>query len=269
MLFRLAPFFVCIFLFINCRAIERTFDDIKVLVLIIASDDLPVYLKEQKIWRSYMHYNPKHIEAYFIKGNPHLSNNYEIKGDTIWSKTEESLNPGILNKTVSSLEAMLPRMHEFDYVVRTNLSSFYVFPQLLNFLKTLPRNKCYSGPCHYIWNDQFMFAGGYGFILSRDVAQLFVQEKKALLEQGKMLGVNDDVAIGAFLKNENIHLIAHNRTILSSIAEFNNYKDFFSDKKFLFRLKNDVSKLRATDEVYIQKQMFKKFYPQLFKAMIH
>ena len=38
--------------------------DTKVLVLIIASDNQPVYLELQKLWRSYMHQDRKHIEAY-------------------------------------------------------------------------------------------------------------------------------------------------------------------------------------------------------------
>ncbi|MCX6988703.1 MAG: hypothetical protein NTZ52_04285 [Chlamydiae bacterium] len=115
----------------------------KVLVLIIASDNFPgvdlvfPYPELKKIWRSYMHTNPN-IEAYFIQGDPNLSSPYEIQGDVIWSKTEENLRPGILNKTLLSIECMLPRINEFDYVLRTNLSSFYVFPRLLHFLQTLP-----------------------------------------------------------------------------------------------------------------------------------
>lgn len=46
--------------------------------------------------------------------------------------------PGILNKTVKGLEFLQPCFSDFDYILRTNLSSFYVFPKLLNFLHQAP-----------------------------------------------------------------------------------------------------------------------------------
>ena len=113
--------------------------DIKILVLIICSDNLPVYPELQKIWRSYMHYDRNHVEAYFIKADPKLDVEYKIDNDVIWSKTDECLIPCITNKTLLSLEAMSSRFSDFDYVLRTNLSSFYVFPRLLNFLRTVLR----------------------------------------------------------------------------------------------------------------------------------
>jgi len=79
--------------------------EMKVLVLIICSDQFPgttltfPYKEMQEVWRSYMHRDPEHVEAYFIRANPHLNSMYEIQGDVIWSKTEENVIPGILNKT--------------------------------------------------------------------------------------------------------------------------------------------------------------------------
>jgi len=52
------------------------------------------YKEMQEVWRSYMHRDPEHVEAYFIRANPHLNSMYEIQGDVIWSKTEENVIPG-------------------------------------------------------------------------------------------------------------------------------------------------------------------------------
>ena len=87
---------------------KKAHSKIKLLVLIIASDNLPVYVEEQKIWRSYMHLDPRHVEAYFIKGNPQLPANYFFKEDVIWSQTQDCIIPGILNKTLLSMEALMP-----------------------------------------------------------------------------------------------------------------------------------------------------------------
>lgn len=147
--------------------------NLRVLVLIIASDQFPVYVELQKIWQSYIHSDPEHIETYFIRGDPNLPTSYEIKNDIIWSKTDEGWSPasaGIINKTVLSLEAMLPRLHEFDYILRTNLSSFYVFPRLLKFLETLPKKRCYAGSNT---GGDSPIASGCGFIISPDVAKAY------------------------------------------------------------------------------------------------
>jgi len=123
----------------------------KILILIIASDNHPAFLQLQEVWRSYMHLDPEHVEAYFIKGNPNMEAPYEIIGDTLYSKVVDDYQPGILKKTVLSMEFVLDKIHNFDYVLRTNLSSFYAFPQLLQFLNTLPEKNCYCAlprlPC--------------------------------------------------------------------------------------------------------------------------
>jgi hypothetical protein len=113
---------------------QKNRDNIKLLVLIIASEDLPVYVELQKIWRAYMHSFPANVDAYFIKGDPNLPTKYQFVDDVIWSQTVENLIPGLINKTVLSLEAMLPKLHQYDYVLRANLSSFFHFPRLLEFL---------------------------------------------------------------------------------------------------------------------------------------
>jgi hypothetical protein len=129
---------------------------IKLLVLIIDSDDFPVYAKLREIWRSYMHIDPEHIAAYFIRGNENLTTQTVLIGDTIWSKTKEGwtpASPGILNKTILSMEFALSQTKhfDFDYILRTDLSSFFIFPRLLNFLSNCPREKFYCGG--FVWSN--------------------------------------------------------------------------------------------------------------------
>ena len=45
-------------------------NDIRILVLVIASEDHPVYPQLQKIWKAYMHLDRKHIQSFFIKRGP-------------------------------------------------------------------------------------------------------------------------------------------------------------------------------------------------------
>lgn len=79
-----------------------------------------------------MHKQKENVECYFIKSNPYLKSKNVIIDDVIFSKQKEDMIPGILRKTLLSFEALLPRIKkEFDFVLRTNLSSFLIFPHLI------------------------------------------------------------------------------------------------------------------------------------------
>lgn len=228
--------------------------EVKILVLIIASDDQPVYPELQKIWRSYMHNDPEHVEAYFIRGNPDLPSMYQIDGDILWSRTSESIIPGIINKTILSLEAFLPRIQkEFDYVLRTNLSSFYVFPKLLDFLKTCPRKGFYCGSDI---GHVTTIASGCGFLISPDIAELFVNNKHHFLNNTSNY---DDVVIGYFLGYRRIPLIHHKRITFTNLEDWHTQKSNLDG--FHFRVKNP-DHLRLSDDVFMQMQLLNIFYPQ-------
>lgn len=231
----------------------------KLLVLIITSDHLPVYIALQKIWKSYMHLDPEHVEAYFLRADPDLPTLVAIDGDVIWAKTSEGWSPdsaGIINKTVLAMEAMLPRIQEFEYVLRTNLSSFYVFPRLLKHLENLPKSGCYyaSG------TDRLSSVGtGCGFILSRDLVELIAKHKLDFLDRATP---QDDNIIAKFLNENDIYLLPHPRLDLLSLQDWQKNKDCLPDDLFHFRVKSANDRLN--DEIYIHSQLLHLFYPKAF-----
>lgn len=248
---------VLLTLFLTAWASVHAEKPIKLLVLIITSDQLPVYRELQKIWKSYMHLDPDHVEAYFIRGDENLSTSYAVKDDVIWSKTKEGwivTSSGIIDKTVISLQAMQSRFADFDYILRTNLSSFYVFPKLLEFLKTLPKNNCYCGsPC----GDSTFIASGCGFIMSPDVANVIINNKNELL--GKTSS-EDDVLIGFFCRRHNIPLIKHKRVDFLTLQDWHSKNNSIANDIFHFRIKNLNNDLRLTDDIYIHAKLLKRYY---------
>lgn len=249
-------------------SLYATAKDVKVLVLIIASDGVPAYLELQKIWKSYMHRDPEHFEVYFIRGNPDLAAAYEIKGDDLFVKTEESYQPGITNKTILSIEALLPRIKEFDYVLRTNLSSFYVFPRLLDFVAALPRRRCYCGVQQHIpegWLPKFgliNFVSGAGIVLSSDLAEMLVKQKQELLQHSVELP--DDVLIGYFFQNNKIFSMPASRTDFPTKELWLQEKGNISQTAFHFRAKNNYNKRAPEDafeeELFINRELLELFY---------
>lgn len=246
----------------NKKSLSLDLFEPRTLVLIIASDTDPAYLENQKIWRTYMQKDPSHIEAYFLKMRKDLEQEVLIDQDTIWVKGEESLIPGILHKTVQALEVFLPRIQrEFTHVLRTNLSSFFVFPRLVDFLKTCPRSSLYTSggllPGHYspLQKIYFGLGSGCGFILSKDVAELLVKNKKSLLEKDFLY---DDVAIGEFLTIEK-----KMSCFETARMDFECPKDFSEPIPldiFHFRIKSFDPSDRVRNERYVFKKLLKKFY---------
>lgn len=235
--------------------------DFKVLVLIIASDEVPVYCELQKIWRAYMHYDHKHVVSYFIKANPALPQECIIDGDVIWARCQENQIPGIMNKTILALEAFLPRIGtEFDYVLRTNLSSFIVFSRLLDYLKACPRTNFYGGS--HIGADldpNITVGSGSCFILSPDVAATLVRYKTHFFNNTLC---DDDVMIGLFLRARGIKLVVSERCNILSPQAWQEKKDALPEDVFQFRVKNP-GPMRLEHDVAIQKHLLSIFYPEI------
>lgn len=249
-----------IFLMVNLQTAYPTEEKgIKLLVLITASDDLPVYEEHQKIWRSYMHLDPLHVQAFFMKADPNLSSNCKIQGDTIWCRTVDALFPGVINKTISSIEFFSLRGDEFDYVLRTNLSSFYYFPALMEFLEILPQKKCYCArriPSGRDEKGEIFFGSGAGIILSKDLAQMLVEAKSEILASN----LHDDLAIGSFFHKNNIRLLPAQYIETPSLSSWLEIKENIPEWIFHFRCRNLNPDLRISDEIYILDELLHRFY---------
>ncbi len=240
--------------------------EIRVLALVIASDHyngkpVPIYRELEKVWRTYMHLDPKHVEAYFIKADPDLSSNYKIRGDVIWSKTADNLMPGILNKTLLSLECLSSRLDEFDFVLRTNLSSFFLFPQLLEVLKEAPKTQYYFGSDTGQPHSAGLIGSGCGFILSADLASDLVRNKDQLFNK---IGW-DDVLMGEHIIGKGINLVSAKREDFHKLTDWKSYKKEIDPTVFHYRVRTTQDSLRSdlschAEELYVHYDMLNTFY---------
>lgn len=272
---KLTTFF---FLFYTCLFPNHLFTqentneakELKTLVLIIATDDKPAYRELQKIWEGYMNSDPAHFEVYFLRASPTQSANAIINKDKneIILKTHEGFVPGILNKSIMAFEAIEPRLDEFDYVIRTNLSSFYYFPNLLKFLKSLPRSKCYCGVSLGIYYNllpnitYIPFVSGAGIILSPDLVRLMAKEHNELKSYKSELP--DDVFIGLFYQSKGIGVHAAKRIDFPLHQTWLEHKDTIDPDAFHFRAKYSYS-LRSIEDPYADelatlKGLLEKYY---------
>lgn len=136
----------------------------RITILVIASDDQPIYASHQECWRSYATTSPD-ITVYFLRQREDIEEAYR-DGDTLWFPGKEATER-VFEKTVAAFR-YLPSS-SYDFLVRTNLSSVWHFPNLLRFCETLPREAVF---CGVLGNPGI---SGAGMILSPDVVRTLAE----------------------------------------------------------------------------------------------
>lgn len=132
----------------------------KLTVLVIANDTLPIYTEHQRLWRLYSKSHPD-VTVYFLHQREDVTTPF-VDEDRIWVHGRECLET-IFDKTVAAFK-FLPA-GSYDFLVRTNLSSVWNFSKLLEFCETLPKETVY---CGVLGNPGI---SGAGMILSPDVVR--------------------------------------------------------------------------------------------------
>jgi hypothetical protein len=199
--------------------IYRRGEHYKLILLIIASDG-DGYKELTDCWRKYMNEFPG-VRSFFVYSDPTIQMDIHVTNYSIVHRSDESMIPGILYKTIAAF-SVCNVFFNYDYIVRTNLSSFIHIPRLLTFMK-MQRKDGYAGghfnilPDHpnkyaehrivnkYMGaelNSRFIFLHGACFILSRDVVAnllelITIQPDKLKIAEC----VIDDVAISLMLND--------------------------------------------------------------------
>ncbi len=198
----------------------------KILNLILYSDgpeykkmyhELTRYLKAKSIWYYFFIYREDQTEVFIVED------------DILYIKGKESFVPGILEKTLAAFKFALNL--EFDYIVRSNISTVINFDLLQRSLSGLTID--YGGPLYYYGSyvdhksglneekhkkyGSCHFVVGICIVLSRRAINALLDDREYLLS----LGIIDDVAIGIYFHNR-----AH---YIRCKIGLNNY-EFFSQK---------------------------------------
>ena len=225
----------------------------KNLILIISSNNLPVYKIHQDSWRVYMHAFEEDFESYFLQMDENLKEEYSLVGDVLWIKGKESLFPGIIEKTIKGLKFFLDRKEDFNYVIRPNLSSFVVLPRLKKFLAEMPKTQFYGG------NLLGHFISGACFILSTDLMESLVTNEHNFMGRKDKA---DDVLIGDYLVNEmSVQPFHHFNFEFVKNHRPKKMVSFIPEEVFHFRVK--VEHHREGIERIIHNDLLNIFYPTI------
>ena len=167
----------------------------KLIILVIASVS-ESYNLFVECWKEYMNIFPE-VKAYFLYSDPTLESDVMIYDNLILYKGNETLVPGIFQKTLCAMN-FCQKHFSYDYIIRTNLSTFLHIPRLLDYLSDKPKENFFAG--HYnqlpdintqalkqtlvntylekIVNEKFIYMHGTGIILSKDIVGKLIHEYK-------------------------------------------------------------------------------------------
>jgi hypothetical protein len=170
-----------------------------IIILIIASDFPDHYMQMQIIWKKYMNTHPR-IKAYFIKGKmPNQNDDIYVNDiyvdnetNTIYSNCEESTVPGILIKTIKSIEYIYNN-YDFKYIYRTNLSSFLNLNKMHEY--AMANDFDYGALRGFCLN--IYYGAGCGFFISKKICNFIINNKNKIDYK-----IHDDVSIGLLLNHE-------------------------------------------------------------------
>ena len=160
----------------------------KVLISVLTMDEEPYISLENKIRETWLlDAKAENIDVIFYFGN--VTDN--PKENRLFLPINESW--GTINKKTFLMFEHIKKNFEFDFLIRTNSSSYIDIKNLLNFLKDKPTNNYYSGKLGNRHN-QYQFGAGSCYILSRDLLD-YIVDNENLWD----FHLPDDVAVAAIL----------------------------------------------------------------------
>ena len=193
--------------------------------------------------------------------------------DLYYPDLRETITPPWTARKVIRAMDHIESNYNYDFLVRTNLSTFFYFDELLNRLSALPALRCISGIPSILPGSKHVV--GTGMILSRDIVRQIILYSNRINIPHRMY-VAEDKMISDFV----VHTLgvdpifsddfSENKTILrlEKIPFFEReelYRLVASPrnrKVFHFRIKNIYGK-RMTIDIPIMQTLKDLFYPSI------
>jgi len=220
----------------------------KLIVLIISSNDLPVYNKFKEISNNYYSLFPN-IKHFYLEMKEDLKEDIIEIDNHIYVKGIECITPSMYIKTIKAIE-YVNKKYDYEFLLRTNLSTFYHIYNTLNLIEKIPK-KNFAGGIVLPWG----VISGTGIIVSKDVSYILV--KDFVINSI----TNEDNQITAVIERNNIHirdirLFGYDMQMLID----NNYNEnytFDENNTLSFRIKNEN---REYYDIKYMKLLSKKIY---------
>jgi hypothetical protein len=162
------------------------------------------------------------IDTFFVIMRENQVNLVEQENDIIYVKQKEHVL-NVLYKTIIALEYLFQK-NEYDFVIRSNISTIIHIPKLIQYLYTIPTTHIYTSSqfLNLQWLDHragihnsslfgTIYASGISITLSNDTVKYLINNKDKLRHD-----IVDDISIGLFFQKYNPLLLKKGQKYMSS-----------------------------------------------------
>jgi len=162
----------------------------EIIIMVLGCNNEPfITIENEGIRKTWINNCPPNVKIIFYYGD---SNQSMMINDKLYLPVIETME-NIGYKTIEALK-FIKNKFSFDYIFRTNISSYVDINLLLEFIKEKPKEKYYNG---IIVNHQgIILSSGAGYFLTPDLVDLIITNE-TMWDHSYI----DDVALGLFLKN--------------------------------------------------------------------
>lgn len=233
----------------------------RAIILILASNNNNIYNNCREIWKKYMNLN-KNIGIFFVYGKLFKPlENYDSETDFIFDDIPESY-PVYIHKSIKAFE-ILNLKYNYDYLIRTNLTTFWDLNKLEMNLENLPKEKCYygDGPLP-TYDHRGYYVSGTDTIVSRDLINKILENKEKI-----DYTIVEDASMGLFFhKYLKTPIISSNMCFYEDIQNYKSEYEKINDR-FLKATKNNIDHYRVKNKInreyndlFIYIYLLKKIY---------
>jgi len=195
----------------------------KAIILVLASEG-PLYNEFKSLYEKYLDCSPD-IKAFFTyAGKVSFS---PKEHDLVYPDLQENiLQPWPTKKVVRALE-YIDANYSYDYIVRTNLSTFWVFNRLIARLNTLPKHNVISGRVGYIPPE---FVVGTDMVISRNLIQALIHNQHQAFKDYKGKYIAEDRILSEFFTEFcGVPLIPDNKSV-RNVERLTEYSQIYVQK---------------------------------------
>ena len=146
----------------------------------------------------------QNVTTVYYQYSDSITTEYELSGNTLYIKGVETYTPGIVNKTLAAFKYF--NYDEYDYIVRSNISTIINFSILIPALESKPLD--YGSTCAFgnlEWYGDMVWGTGTSIIFSRKTMQ-YIVENITLFDAYDKSRFLDDVCIGYFVRDHMPHV---------------------------------------------------------------
>ena len=227
----------------------------KTCVFIVIASPSYYYNLNKIILLKFMNSHPE-FETLFVYGKVDKEKIIKSKYDLYFDKIEENYIPGIFIKSIEAIK-YINLHYDYQYIIRTNLSTFWRLDKLYNFLQKLPSKKYCGGAIRI---NSYRHITGSGIIMSKDICLILSCFLKKDILKTK---IPDDVLfteiLNKFYKIDNS--LIRDETFMNKNIIIKKDKTNINLNNFYFRLKTKNN--RYLDHIKLLK-MYLFFYKNIY-----